>query len=334
MTSCSTPGHTNPFVFVVGCPRSGTTLLQRMLDNHPMLAVTNDTHFIPHVAKRFELESNTPLTPSVVEAVVSYRRFHRMGLDETSVAAAASSAPTFGAFVANLYSAVAEQRGKQLAGDKTPDYVRNLPLLHRLFPESRSLHIIRDGRDVALSALEWATPEKGPGRIGLWQTEPVAVCALWWRRNVRYGLRDGAVLGPTRHRSISYEMLAAEPENTMTEVADFLQIPDAGEMSRFHVGRTKSASKLSAKAAWLPATKGLRNWRDQLPDRDVALFEALAGDTLDELGYERATDQASPTIASVAEECRAWWKKRKWHRLSGSRTDTAGMTSIPEKEIP
>ena len=42
----------NPFVFVVGCPRSGTTLLQRMLNNHPMLAVANDTHFIPRCLEK------------------------------------------------------------------------------------------------------------------------------------------------------------------------------------------------------------------------------------------------------------------------------------------
>ena len=69
--------------------------------------------------------------------------------------------------------------GKPLAGEKTPDYARNLPLLHSLFPWAKFVHLIRDGRNVALSTLEWANEGKGPGRIGLWQEEPVAVCS-WW----------------------------------------------------------------------------------------------------------------------------------------------------------
>ena len=56
MTSVATDApradcSSNPYVFVVGCPRSGTTLLQRMLDNHPLLAVANDSHFIPRVVE-------------------------------------------------------------------------------------------------------------------------------------------------------------------------------------------------------------------------------------------------------------------------------------------
>ena len=54
---------------------------------------------------------------------------------------------------------------KELAGEKTPDYVRNLPLLFSLFPRAKTIHIIRDGRDVALSTLKWASVKKGPDLI-------------------------------------------------------------------------------------------------------------------------------------------------------------------------
>ena len=63
----------NPYVFAVGCPRSGTTLLQRMLDNHPQLAVANDTHFIPRAVEHLPIESDPPLTAEVVEWVRSSR---------------------------------------------------------------------------------------------------------------------------------------------------------------------------------------------------------------------------------------------------------------------
>ena len=170
----------NPYLFVVGCPRSGTTLLQRMLDQHPQLAVSNDTHFIPRAIEGLTEGTDLPLTPELIERVRGYRRFPRLGLSEAAVSGAAAKARTYGEFVSALYFEFGRMHGKPLAGEKTPDYVRYLPLLHALFPWVRTVHIIRDGRDVTLSTLEWAPEDRGPGRYDLWREEPVAVCALWW----------------------------------------------------------------------------------------------------------------------------------------------------------
>ena len=74
----------NPYVFVVGCPRSGTTLLQRILTHHPLLEVVNDSHFIPRALKgeRDELDHTMPLTAELAERAITYHRFHRLGIDE------------------------------------------------------------------------------------------------------------------------------------------------------------------------------------------------------------------------------------------------------------
>lgn len=297
----------NPYVFAVGCPRSGTTLLQRMLDHHPRLGVANDTHFIPHAIDDRSGLVDPPLTPEHVERVRMYRRFPRLGVSDEAVGAAARDALTYGQFVSALYNAWGRERGKPLAGEKTPDYVRYLPLLHGLFPFVRTVHIIRDGRDVALSALEWATETKGPGKLALWKEEPVAVCALWWRRNVAAGRRDGARLGPSRYREARYERLVADPEAELRGIAAFLDLPYAADMAAYHVGKTRSQPGLSAKSAWLPPTLGLRDWRATMAERDVELFEALAGDLLSSLGYERRVHAVSSTVEAVAARCASWW---------------------------
>jgi Sulfotransferase family len=283
----------NPYVFLVGCPRSGTTLLQRMLDHHPQLAVANDTHFIPHGVDRKTVEIDPPLTAVIVERVRTYRRFHRLGVTDEAVAAAASRARTYSEFVRGLYDELASARGKPLAGDKTPSYVRQLPLLHALFPSARVVHIIRDGRDTALSALEWAAETKGPSKLPLWQDEPVGVCALWWRRHVRTGMADGARMGPSRYYEVRYERVVADAERELRLVAAFLGLVYAPEMATFYVGKTRFDPGLSAKHAWLPPTPGLRDWRSDMGERDIALFEALAGDLLDQLGYPRVTSSIS-----------------------------------------
>jgi len=298
----------NPYLFVVGCPRSGTTLLQRMLDGHPQLAVANDTHFIPKAIGQVDPGVNPPMTPELLQAVREYQRFPRLGLPEAAVDSAAENARTYSQFVSALYAAFAQMHDKPLGGEKTPDYVRELPRLHALFPWAKIIHLVRDGRDVALSALEWARERKGPGRFELWAAQPVAVCALWWRWQVSTGRQDGANLPRDCYREIQYEDLVSQPEESLRALADFLELPFSPRMVAFYEGKTRPQSGLSAKSAWLPATRGLRDWRTQMGEKDAALFEALAGDVLGELGYELRADTLSEETASVAERCRNWWE--------------------------
>jgi hypothetical protein len=316
----------NPYLFAFGCSRSGTTLLQRTLDAHPALAVPN-THFIPKVVETAaphavaDVIAGAPLalTPDLVEAARTHHRFSRLELSEASVERAAK-AQTYRDFVSALYSEHARLKGKQLAGDKTPHYARCIPFLHGLFPWARFIHIIRDGRDVALSMLEWAKRGKGPGRHALWKEEPVAVCALWWRHRVTKGQTDGAALGPSQYHEVRYESLVARPEETLRSLAEFLDLPFDPRMAAFHEGKTRSAPGLSAKEAWLPATPGLRDWRAQMAARDVELFEALAGDLLSELGYDWACTAISAQVAAVADSFQTRWKKGQARRKVASRT--------------
>lgn len=316
-----------PYLFVVGCPRSGTTLLQRMLDGHPQLAVANDCHFITRGLEKFAPELIAPavagedpeLSPSVLAAVRGYHRFSRLGLAEDRVDAIAAREKTYAGFVSALYSAFAAMRGKPLAGEKTPDYVRHIPLLHGLFPKARFLHIIRDGRDVALSLRDWADANKGPGRLSRWQEDPIAVSALWWSWQVDCGRKAGRHIGAEYYMAVRYEALVADPERELRRIGDFLDLPFSGEMLKFHAGRRKSGENLSAKSAWLPATPGLRNWRQDLTAAEIALFETLTGKLLAELGMPRASSEASREMKSRADHFRSWWSQHLRRRRAKAR---------------
>jgi hypothetical protein len=298
----------NPSVFVVGCPRSGTTLLQRMLDHHPLLAVSNDPHFIPFAIEGVREGLDPPVTPALVDWLLAYRTFARLGLREDAVHTAAAKAETYSQFVSKLYSEFAHLHGKPFGGEKTPRYVRFLPLLHSLFPWARTVHVIRDGRDVALSTLDWARADRGPGRLRLWLDQPVAVCALSWRWHVTTGMRDGMSLGRTHYHEVRYEELVAEPQPILRELAAFLHLPYAPEMLEYHRGRTRTEPGLSAKSVWLPPTPGLRDWRRDMARRDLELFEAIAGDLLTLLGYERACDAVADEVDELARSCRDAWE--------------------------
>ena len=247
----------SPHVFVVGCPRSATALLQRMLDHHPQLAIACDTHFIPRVLEkvaRQQLEPATrgksvPLSNEILESVLDYHRLGRLGLKALDVLQAAEASSTYAGFISALYTRFGRLHGKPLTGEKTPDYVRWLPLLSGMFPQAIFVHLIRDGREVALSALEWATPTRGPGRFDLWESEPLAVCALWWRWLVGAGRLDGRELGNSRCYEVSYANLAQSPEAEFRPLCEFLQLPYAPEMVTFHRGRVRANHGLSAKSA-------------------------------------------------------------------------------------
>jgi Sulfotransferase family len=312
-------------VFVVGCPRSGTTLLQRMLDAHSQLAVANDTHFIPAALKGLDPRADLPLTREIVDRVARFRTgggmgVHRLGLPEDAVAVAAKGARTYPELVSALYLRLADLRGKAWAGEKTPDYVRHLLLLHTLFPWAKFVHLIRDGRDVTLALVDWAHDKRtgrlrGPARSKLWHTNPVAASALWWKWQVDSGKRDAGEVG-SRYLEVRYEALVSRPEETLREVVDFLELPFDAGMLAYHVGRTRAKPGLGTNKAWLPPTQGVRDWRTQMSAHDVELVEALAGDLLSELGYERAFPKISPPVRAEAKQHRKRWARKVARRTA------------------
>jgi hypothetical protein len=286
-----------------------------MLDSHPRLAVANDTHFIPAAVRDRPIDPQIPLTPDIVDRVRQFRTtagkgVQRLGLGEETITEAAAQATSYRDFVGYLYDQLAAIRGKPFAGEKTPDYVRHLPLLHELFPWATHLHLVRDGRDVALATLEWATPTKGPGRHALWREEPIAVCALWWRWMVRSG-RDGASgLATGVYHEVRYEELVARPAETLRTITEFLELPYSDQMLAYHEGKTRHQPGLPTNKAWLPPTPGVRDWRKQMTRRDLELFEAIAGDLLTELMFERGIDTISPEIREAAARYEQWWATR------------------------
>jgi hypothetical protein len=284
----------NPYVFFVGCPRSGTTLLRRLADAHPELAVARGTRWI---ARTFEfrrgLTEDEFVTPKLLERLRDDPfRLERLALEEKDLKRllADGERVSFADLVTRLYDLYGERHGKRLVGDKTPGYVRYLEMLHGLWPEVRFVHIVRDGRDVCLSVLDWRKDATG---FSTFAADPVTTTAVWWEWYVRLGLEGGSALGPGLYHELRYESLVAAPEPECVRLCAFLGIPFDDAMLRFHEGRVQDDPELDAKKAWRPVTPGLRSWRSEMRHEDVVRFEAAAGDLLDELGYERALPSAS-----------------------------------------
>jgi hypothetical protein len=180
-----------------------------------------------------------------------------------------------------------------------------MALLHELFPEARFVHLIRDGRDVALSAIAWRRASKLAKRLSTWNTHPVPTAALWWERHVRSGREAAELRDSDAYHEVRYEALIADPAVEAESLCNFLDLPFDESMLRFHEGRRRSEPGLSAKKAWLPPTSGLRDWASEMSAENVERFEAMAGDLLDELGYPRAVPEPAAEACELAEEIRS-----------------------------
>jgi hypothetical protein len=302
----------NPYLFIVGCPRSGTTLLRRMVDAHPKIAITRETHWIPEMIGQVRgIDLAGRVTPELPARLAAHPKFATLGIDRTELERLARGRPSYPTLVEALFDRYGATRGKLIVGDKTPGYVREIELLHDLFPRTRFVHLVRDGRDVCLSALEWERKaEQFRRRFPTWEDAPVATAALWWRWHVLEGRASGTRLAPELYVELRYEALVADPESECRRLCDFLGVAFDPAMLRFHEGRARFEPGLSAKKAWLPPTPGLRDWTTQMAPEQVEEFEAAAGDALEAFGYPRAFPAPAASRVRVAASAAAAFPER------------------------
>lgn len=287
----------NPSVFLVGCHRSGTTLLKRIVNNHPQIAIAPETHWILlPFEQRQGLTDEGRVTRELIPRLLAHPKFAKMklGQEKLEKLLAPDESVSYAHFVSGIFDLYGQRRKKPLVGDKTARYVRDISLLHFLWPKARFIHLIRDGRDVCLSMLNWDRVHSLAGRFATWNQDPIATAALWWKWHVQSGREAGGALGAKLYYELRYESLITRPEDACAVLCEFLAVPYDDVMLRFHEGRTRDEPGLNANRAWLPITPGLRDWRTQMPAEDIERFEAAAGDLLDELGYARAVPYPRP----------------------------------------
>lgn len=281
-----------PAPFVVGVGRSGTTLLRLMLDAHPDLAIPGETHFLRHVAA-----AGSRAERAAVLAIVSQApTWPNMALSVSDLQAAFDTVDPFeaGAAVRAFYQLYAHRRGKGRWGDKTPPYRTCMIDIARLLPEAHFIHVIRDGRDTALSYRGlWF----GPG-------DDIEAQARFWVEQIKVARHDSARL---RHYvEVRYEELVRNPAVVLRRVCDYIELrfdPTMLEYYRSAASRLGEYTRPFGPPATTPKDIGtflsihdrvksspdtgrIGRWRTEMSDVDRERFEAIAGDLLAELGYE------------------------------------------------
>lgn len=280
-------------VFIVGFPRSGTTLLATLLGRHSQFAATPETHFLDQVVPRFSRASMFP--PQVHAAWIGHAlaciRFQDLELAPTLLLDRFRAYP---ADVRNLLRAslelYAENFGKPRVVEKTPAHLEHVGRILRWYPHARVVYIVRDGRDACMSMLR----------------------APWTHNNLRRHARDWTYQTRLGHRAmrrypgrilqVRFESLVQKPETVLGEICAFLDAPfettmlDPETPSSSVTPEWELSWKRNAEAIIDPARVGV--WREA-PVEQRWLMNSMMGRWLRRLGYSDTALTGCPPATRV-----------------------------------
>ncbi len=269
-------------IFVVGVPRSGTTLLAAMLNAHPRIAISPETFFLEWALRRppaslardagfddfwDEYARSTPFAALDLDAEGLRQRFKT------------STARSFADLFAVILRTYAAAHDKPRCGEKTPRHYLYVDTLLEWFPRARVTFVVRDPRAVAASLL-----------LVPWASNDAEEHGWRWRRSMELLARferDPRVIA-TR-----YEDLVRQPEEALKRLCTHVDEAFENDMLEFAGSATALVAGESHKQNVLRPLSGesLHRWKSQLTARQIATIEHITADGMAACGYERSTDE-------------------------------------------
>ena len=279
-----------PFACIVGAPRSGTTWLHAMLGSHPQVCTTHELKLFDLFTGPWERAWQDLVEIQQIEG--AGRRGLRIVWSDDEFYDYLSR------LVTDVYTRVlAGKPGSVLVLDKSPGYSRFVRHIDRLIPQVRFIHMLRDGRDVAVSlraaSRDWART---------WAPASIVAGAELWRSMV-LAAREARSVAPERYLELHFETLLRNGPQVLQEVFSFMGISvSAEEATRIYEAHTLDRMRSESDPFDLPAaffrTGQSGGWRNELTVRERYLFDDAAGDLLRDLGYDGDD----------------WWPTRRFHR--------------------
>jgi hypothetical protein len=281
-------------IFVIGNPRSGTTLLRLMLTSHPRICIPPEAGFAVWLLDRYRDWDPSDGTEGFLGDLVGTRKFATWGLTRGEIAAFVDRAEPedYGGLVAAVYRCYAHrvQPGSDLWGDKNNFHIGEVGRIKGLFPGVRFVHIVRDGRNVAASYRDLA------GRTIRSEYAPdlptgIEAIAEGWSAALEGAEAAFAGFGHEDVATIRLEDLQADPEAVLTEVCAGIGVEFDPEMLRYHELDEASGGEPAEYLQWKEKNRAPvlapdpGRYRRDLTPGEIARFEEIAGDRLRRYGY-------------------------------------------------
>ena len=273
-------------IFVMGCHRSGTNLLYDMLLSSGGFALYRG--YLPIykiLIPRFGSMSSRSNREKILEIWLQSKGFRRTGLDAEQLSARIlNECRNGGDFIRVVMDSVAEHQRAQRWAMYDPDTVLHVERVKRDIPNALFVHIIRDGRDIALSLKKMGGFAPLPWDRG--QTDSLVATALYWKWMICQGRVHGSKF-PADYIEIRYEDLITKPHETLGRLGGFIDHDlDYDRIQRAGLGRLSETNSSFREEGGKEKINPLGRWKDRMAPADVAAIEATVGDCLQQNGYE------------------------------------------------
>ncbi len=250
-------------IFLVGCQRSGTTMLRLVLDSHSRISCGPETRFLPDLRR-------------IVDERRDWPRLARFGFPREDWLRRIRE------FFGGVHADYAAGRGKVRWADKTPLYALSVDFVTEVFPDAQIVHVIRDGRDVVVSHRK---------RFGYWSA---VKCVVKWPRYIRTTRAFAARLPPQRYHELRYEDAVGDPDSALRALFEFLGEPWEDGVLRYADRPHDVAAKYTVEADRRRAAAGtdaaiyasrVGTYKRELDPFLRILVRIFSGPMLKELGY-------------------------------------------------
>jgi hypothetical protein len=272
-------------VFVLGGVRSGTTWLYHMLLSVGNFAVYRTESNVFNVLEPRVGDLRNPAhRRRLLDLWRPTRMFKRTGLDMADIEPRVMAECSNGGHFLRIYmEMMAQQQGVERWADCTPEHLLYIERIRQTIPDALVIHLIRDGRDVALSAekQKWIRP------LPWDKNNELLAAAMFWEWMVLHGRRAGRKMG-ANYIEVRYEDLVQRPRETLADLSAFVgQDLDYDQIMKAGVGSvSKPNTSFENEANFNP----LGRWKHVLPQSTAARLEAVLGPSLTELGYSLSTE--------------------------------------------
>lgn len=280
---------TNPF-FIISSGRSGSTLLASMLNMHPAFHIPVELiglYSVMPKRMRFYGDLEDPFNRLLIArdlATLGQLQAFSVAFDPQSFAARLGEGKKdFRAVVQAFYDELLAKSGKKILGDKTPNHIPFIDQIDRTFPSCKVVHLVRDGRDVAISSMR--------SRKGIYFRNIYELGINWADRNLNiaeFGLRN-----PERYHRFRYEDLVRDPEKVLGHLCEYLGVSFDNRMLEHQKSdfARENAAQLSHHSN---LTRGLMSnnvekWRNQMGNCHLQVYEKFSSDALRFFKYPTAS---------------------------------------------
>lgn len=276
-------------IFVVGCQRSGSTMLGSMLGSTPEAITIPEAQFVAELAPAGAATRKVNLA-ATIDAIEGHYRYKIWQFD------LAGKRPSGeGSFADAVRWLVTEYAGRhdrkkpKFWVDQQPGHIRYLGRLRQVFPEMKVIHLVRDGRAVAssLMPLDW-----GPNTINR--------AAYYWLQRLAFGFAAREFLSPEQYCLVRYEDILREPEKEMQRLSEFTGMKYRPEMvSGAGLAVPEFTKGQHALVGQGPQLDRIDAWKSKLTHREVEIFESICADMLEYLGYESVAGTSPKAMGGV-----------------------------------